>query len=175
MKPVEDRAEVLIEDQPVDIFDVLEATPRALHPERQEASGFVTARFDGFNEKGQPMVSGLSTGSVAARTTVSLQGIAVGTEVVVLCEHSNIERPIIIGVLQEPQTGAGNTRSTTHSVSILADGERQVISAEREIVLRCGDASITLTRAGKILIKGTYVVSRSSGVNRIKGGSVQIN
>jgi hypothetical protein len=34
---------------------------------------------------------------------------------------------------------------------------------------------LTLTHAGKVLIRGAYVLSRSSGVNRIKGGSVQIN
>ena len=43
------------------------------------------------------------------------------------------------------------------------------------MVLRCGKASITLTQAGKILLDGTYVVSRSSGANRIKGASVQLN
>ena len=42
-------------------------------------------------------------------------------------------------------------------------------------MLRCGQASLTLTRAGKILLSGTYVLSHSSGVNRVKGGSVQIN
>jgi hypothetical protein len=42
-------------------------------------------------------------------------------------------------------------------------------------VLKCGNASITLTKAGKILVEGTYVSNRSSGVMRIKGGSVQIN
>ena len=36
-------------------------------------------------------------------------------------------------------------------------------------------ASITLTSAGKILLRGAYILNRSSGVNRIKGGSVQIN
>ncbi len=55
------------------------------------------------------------------------------------------------------------------------DGERLEFSAEREIVLRCGKASITLTRAGKVIIRGAYLSSRSTGVNRIKGGSVQIN
>jgi hypothetical protein len=53
--------------------------------------------------------------------------------------------------------------------------ERLELVAEREIVLRCGQASVTLTRAGKIILRGTYVLSRSSGVNRIAGGSVQIN
>src|SRR4051812_15153812 len=53
--------------------------------------------------------------------------------------------------------------------------ERIEICAEKEIVLRCGKASITLTRSGKILIRGTYVLSRSSGAQRIQGASVQIN
>ena len=41
--------------------------------------------------------------------------------------------------------------------------------------MRCGEASITLTRAGKVLIRGAYVLSRSSGANRIKGAAVEIN
>jgi hypothetical protein len=53
--------------------------------------------------------------------------------------------------------------------------ERLELVAEQEIVLRCGEASITLTKAGKIVLRGAYVLSRSSGVNKIKGGSVQIN
>ena len=35
-------------------------------------------------------------------------------------------------------------------------------------MLRCGKASITLTRAGKVLFHGTYVSNRSSGVLRLK-------
>ncbi|TIP53764.1 MAG: DUF2345 domain-containing protein, partial [Mesorhizobium sp.] len=53
--------------------------------------------------------------------------------------------------------------------------ERLDLSAEREIVLRCGKASITLTRTGKIILRGTYILSRSSGPNKIKGGSIQLN
>ena len=59
--------------------------------------------------------------------------------------------------------------------SVQLDDQRLELRAEREIVLRCGKASITLTRAGKVIIQGAYLSSRSSGVNRIKGGSVQIN
>jgi hypothetical protein len=60
-------------------------------------------------------------------------------------------------------------------VEITADGERMLVTAKDQLVLRCGKASITLTKAGKVLIEGAYVSSRSSGVNRIKGGSVQLN
>ena len=47
--------------------------------------------------------------------------------------------------------------------------------SKEQLVLRCGKASITLTKAGKVLIDGSHVLSRSSGVNRVKGGSVQLN
>lgn len=55
------------------------------------------------------------------------------------------------------------------------DGERLTLRADREIELSCGEASIVLTRAGKVILRGQYVLSHSAGVNKIKGGSVQIN
>ena len=50
-----------------------------------------------------------------------------------------------------------------------------VTTASREIVLQCGRASIVLTRAGKVLVRGAYLSLRSSGMHRITGASVQIN
>lgn len=61
------------------------------------------------------------------------------------------------------------------AVAVADDVERLVLSASKEVVLKCGAASITLTQAGKVLIRGADVVSRSSGSNRIKGASVEIN
>jgi hypothetical protein len=104
---------------------------------------------------------------VAARTTTTLDPAAVGGEVVLLFEDGNPARPIVVGVVRPADATAG--------VPAEVDGERVLITADREIVLRCGEASITLTRAGKVLIRGTYVLSRSSGANRIKGAAVEIN
>jgi hypothetical protein len=41
--------------------------------------------------------------------------------------------------------------------------------------LRCGEASISLSRDGKVVIRGRHIVSHASGVNRIRGGSVELN
>jgi hypothetical protein len=55
------------------------------------------------------------------------------------------------------------------------DGRRVRIVAKDEIVLECGQASVTLRSNGRIIIRGTYVETHSEGTNRIKGGQVQIN
>jgi hypothetical protein len=74
-------------------------------------------------------------------------------------------RVVVLGVLA-PTRPAPEAR---------VDGKKVTLIGEEEVTLRCGKASITLTAAGKVLIKGEYVLSRSAGVNRIKGGAVQIN
>jgi len=93
-----------------------------------------------------------------------------GSEIALVFENGNPTKPVILGRLQ---SHAAETPANPVNVSL--DGEQVTLSAKNEIVLRCGKASITLTRAGKIIIRGAYLLSRSSGVNRIKGGSVQIN
>ncbi|RKH36875.1 hypothetical protein D7V93_42615 [Corallococcus llansteffanensis] len=55
------------------------------------------------------------------------------------------------------------------------DGQRVVLEARDEIVLRCGQSSITLRRNGQVVIRGVQVETRATGLNRIKGGNVQIN
>src|SRR5579872_4804385 len=121
-------------------------------------------------ESGNPVVNfpGNPTNQpVVARTTIPLDPMCVGSEVVLLFENGDPARPIVVGQLQKAQPAS--------TVVAELDGERVVLSAEREIALKCGEASITLTAAGKILIRGTYVLTRSSGANRIKGATVEIN
>ncbi len=108
-----------------------------------------------------------------ARTTVDLHGQHIGRQVVLMFEAGDPTKPIVMGILKGNEDWPLDQR--LDQVEVDADGERMIVNAKEQLVLRCGKASITLTRAGKILIKGSYVLSRSSGVNRIKGGSVQLN
>ncbi|HLK93638.1 MAG TPA: hypothetical protein VKZ18_27350 [Polyangia bacterium] len=55
------------------------------------------------------------------------------------------------------------------------DGARVRITARDEVVIECGQASITLRRNGRVVIRGTFVETVSSGTNRIKGGQVRVN
>lgn len=113
------------------------------------------------------------TAGLKARTVIDLHTSHIGKKVVLMFEGGDSAKPIVMGLLCEGE-GSSYKEPPDH-VEVLVDGERVIIGAKEQIVLRCGEASITLTRAGKVLIEGTYVLSRSSGVNRIKGGSVQIN
>jgi hypothetical protein len=116
---------------------------------------------------GQP-----GTAALAARSVLDLHGAHIGRQVVLSFERGDPTLPIVMGVLRE----AGDSPlEAPGQVQVDADGQRMLVNAKQELVLQCGKASITLTKAGKVLIQGSYVSSRSSGVNRIKGGSVQLN
>jgi hypothetical protein len=140
-------------------------------------SGVVIGVLAGLRGTGEPLVDfdPNPTGEpVPARSTAALDEGAIGREVALMFEGGDAARPIVIGLLHEPTSRAAEATPSA-PLEVEADGERVVVSAERELVLRCGKASITLTRAGKILIRGAYVLTRSSGVNRIQGGTVEIN
>lgn len=132
------------------------------------ASGMVAVNFAD-NRAGRP---------VAALTTAAIEPEDVGRRAAVVFIAGDPMRPLVLGLIREEPTvvtaGGSDTQRAERGTALL-DGERVVLTAQSEIELRCGKASITLTRAGKILIRGAYVVSRSSGANRIQGGSVEIN
>jgi hypothetical protein len=135
--------------------------------------GVMVGTLTGFEEAGAPLVTlgvGTERRPTQARSTVQLTVSQIGHEVALVFEQGDLARPIILGCMR-PQSRANREGKLEATL----DGEHVVLSAEREMVLRCGKSSITLTRAGKVIIRGAYLLSRSSGVNRIKGGSVQIN
>lgn len=153
-------------------------TPRAI--QIKEA---VVGRVVGFKSPSEAFVDfpdNPAGEALAARSTLILGENEVGREVVLLFEQGDPERPIIMGLIQNSSkdqtvSSQGSGNHTPKLWYIERDSEKVALTAEREITLRCGEASITLTRAGKVLIRGTYVLSCSSGVNRVRGGSVQIN
>lgn len=137
-------------------------------------TGVVVGRLVGMENAGGPVVdfAGNTSGeALAALSVIELTKNDVGREIILMFEEGDPSRPIVMGLVQHAASPTGAKRKR----EITIDGERLILTAEREIILRCGKASITLTRAGKVLIRGAYLLSRSSGANRIKGGSVQIN
>lgn len=138
------------------------------------------------DEDGRILVDypGSRKGPLVARLTNSanpdaLRKSGIGREVLLVFENGDPDLPIIIDMmhllLDEVSESSSIVVEGEKPEDVLIDGKRIIFDAKEEIVLRCGKASITLTKAGKVLIKGAYLLSRSSGVNKIKGGSIQLN
>ncbi|HET6339780.1 MAG TPA: DUF6484 domain-containing protein [Polyangiales bacterium] len=154
--------------------------------------GHQVGRIVGFREGRWLVECPAGAAPAAARTTVpnlsAKEMAAVASsrqEALIVYENEGSERPIVVGLLAPPPAAKpGPTAKVDKAVEpalrsadvdALVDGRRVAFDAREEIVLRCGQASITLRRNGRIVVRGTYVETRARGVNRIKGGSVQIN
>ncbi len=103
--------------------------------------------------------------------------------------------PILIGVLDAPvvehlarrvdfeppptapgrETLDGTLDGADGPLRVVADGRRVTVEATDELVLRCGEASLTLRADGKVVVRGTHILSHSTGPHRLKGGSFSIN
>jgi len=126
-----------------------------------------------------------SLGPVAARITsstksrISGNGSPVGKEVLLAFENNDPGQPIIVdtmySILDEIAEATTVEPEAVVPNEVIIDGKRITFDAKEEIELKCGKASIVLTSAGKVIIKGAYLLSQSSGENRIKGASVGIN
>jgi hypothetical protein len=88
-----------------------------------------------------------------------------GDTVLVWLPDGDGEQGVVIGRVGPPSAPAASPDTP----------EVLVLRARQQVVLQCGDGSITLRGDGKILIKGKDLVSRAQRTNRIKGGSVAIN
>jgi hypothetical protein len=123
--------------------------------------------------------------AIPARATVPLSKRDIGAEVALVFEQGNPGSPIIVGRLlrpgdpmEDPDDGEKQVDVDLGPTTISVDnGAEEIVDIEgkEQVVIRCGRASITLTRSGKILLRGAYISSRSSGANRIKGGSIHLN
>ena len=113
----------------------------------------------------------LGAAVVRARSTMPVTAKQLGQHVVLSFENGDLRCPIVLGALVEraAQPEAANT------YTLDAAGQQLTVSSQRELVLRCGKASITLTEAGKVLIEGEYVSARSAGLVRIRGGAIHLN
>ncbi len=156
-----------------------------------DSQGLPLVDFDG-NPSSKP---------IKALSTVSINKNHLSRQVALLFSNGNLEQPVIMGLIHNPldemlenfelipadtaeNSPFPENRDKTRNPAevkrdnenrVYVDGERISIEGAEEVTFKCGKASITLTKSGKILIRGTYLLNRSSGVNRILGGSVQVN
>ena len=161
---------------------------RAVPPQPENIDVPLVGKICGYDPERGLLVDfpqNLAAGPIAARWTVTLdeatvsQAVAAQQPVVLVFAEGNPAQPIVTGLIQPLQLKATGPSAEVQLPSAPTDarldGKRLTFEAAEEIVLRCGQASLTLSRSGKVQLKGAYVLSHSTGTNRIRGGSVQIN
>jgi hypothetical protein len=142
--------------------------------ETTQLAGALVGEVTGVDDSGQPFVRWNHTPPVSARA-VWTPGAphwrdCIGAQVLVAFLNGDETQPIVMGLLDPPKTRP--EEALQHKPK---QPETLRIEAGQELVIECGDAKISLRRDGRIEIRGTHLISRSSGPNKIKGGSVFIN
>jgi hypothetical protein len=136
-----------------------------------DAEGAVTVEIPG--RSGSPLAARLAAPLSRDELLTAAQ---TSRAAVLVFENGDPVLPIIVGLVREAVSTRGSTEpAAAHVIEADVDGKRVRITAQDEIVLECGSASITLRRNGRVVVRGTYVESYSDGTNRIKGGQVRIN
>ena len=166
----------------------LPASPAAIAP-----GEIIIGTIAGLDAQGQPLVDFPENPSgrpLVALSTMGITAAHAGRNVALLFAKGDPLAPVIMGLIHSPlhdlivaYDAKNNDQPADEPTSTRAlkvddvtiDGQRIVLEGREEVVIKCGEASITLTKAGKILIRGNYLLNRASGVNRIQGGSVQVN
>jgi hypothetical protein len=155
------------------------ALPRVGRVVACERGGTVLVAFDGADRP--------TTARVLAGLTHSLAPAAEGGgDVLLVFDGGDPRRPIVVGVIEAPGGGdcsappapqrvVADPPAKPRPAHAMVDGKVVTFSAEEEVRLSCGKGSITLRKDGKIVIRGTHLLSRSTGPVRIKGGHVEIN
>ncbi len=143
-----------------------------MSPSPSPINGILIGRVIALDSPASPRVTfpNAPPDGVLARAMLTLTPEDIGREVALMFEGGDPSRPIVMGRMAMPDAQEKPPR-----IEAEVDNRRVEIEAQEQLVLRCGESSITLTRAGKIIIRGKYVLSQSAGVNRIQGGSVEIN
>jgi len=133
----------------------------------------------GITNEGRPLVDfpGNESGVIEARTIGELALASgahaqLGIPVLLVFDNGNLARPIIIGQVNDTMA---TLPKKPRSLDAIIDGRKVVLQAEQEIILQSGKSSISLSKEGKIILRGVSIVSRASRANKIRGGSVSIN
>jgi hypothetical protein len=127
---------------------------------------------------------GNALGPVRARvaSTVDVESLARAADsrqdAVLIFADGDPRRPVLLALLRSdtPLVDAilqGSLPSAEKTARV--DGQRVEIEGREEVLLRCGKATLTLRRDGKVVLRGVEITTQADRVQRIRGGKVQIN
>jgi hypothetical protein len=149
---------------------------------RAESAQVITGHLQGVDDEGRvwflPEQGGGDPVAVAIGVAIS-DGVLIPAarnrqRALVVRTSETPSRLILIGLVRERVSSAARDAGPGQ-LEVKMDGETLRLTAEREIELRCGNASLVLRQSGRVVLKGTYLVTSSRGPLKIKGATVEIN
>ena len=167
-------------DEAGEIFrQLLSATPSA----RPLDSGpIITGHLQGIDDEGRilfapenhdgppvPVAIGLalSDGALVPAARNQERALVVRT-------NDNPPRLVLVGLVRE-RVAASARDAAPGQLELKMDGETLRLTAQHEIELKCGNASLTLRQSGRVILKGTHVVTTSTGPVKVKGATIDLN
>ena len=134
-----------------------------------EIPGVLVGRVTGVDDRGLPVVS-TERGEAAVAGVVWMQAAprwadCLGCRVAVVAFEGD-QGLLVLGLLDAPPAAENTDAKVPDTLRV---------ESRRELVIECGKSKIALRADGRIEIRGGHLISRSSGPNKIKGGSVHIN
>ena len=149
---------------------------------REQASMHPTAACVGtivsLDGDGRPFVSFDGCESIVARVCTTDPGPGgeqgpIGASVLLVFDDEDRSRPVIVGFVRDTLAPVDRAGDIERALQLDASSLR--LEARDEVVLHCGLGSLTIRADGKVVLRGTRVVSRASETNKIRGASVLIN
>jgi hypothetical protein len=153
-----------------------------LSPKNPPGSRIITGHLQGIDDEGRVLfVAEQGDGApvpVAIGAAIS-DGVLIPAarnhqRALVVCTDDSPSRWVLIGLVRERVASAARD-AAPGELEVKLDGETLRLTADREIELRCGNASLILRQSGRVILKGTHVVTSSRGPLKVKGATVEIN
>jgi hypothetical protein len=172
MRPVQSRR------KKANLAQLLELRSEPIEPALGPLVGSVTACLRGEVRVDFP---GNTRGPLLARVSAALDipsleaAAAAHQDALLLFEGGDSGRPLLVALLHSATPTVDLLLGKAMIRDVRVDGERVSIEGKKEVVLRCGKASLTLRSDGKVILRGVNVVSQADQIHKVRGGKVQIN
>jgi hypothetical protein len=112
--------------------------------------------------------------ALVAICTTHVDAAQVGLGVALMFVQNDPAHPVLIGLLRQGLTGT-SSHPPGQGREARATAGRTQIDADTSLTLRCGEASLTLNRDGRVIIRGSHIAHYAQGTVRLRGAIVELN